>query len=74
MRNKIITGIDIGSSSIRIIVSELVKGEAQPRVLSMTNKKSRGLRHGYIVDTEEACEALREAIQEAENSSGKKNR
>lgn len=72
MRNKIVTGIDIGSSSIRIVVSEIVKGETFPRVLSMTNSRSRGLRHGYIVDIEEATEAVREAIKEAENNSGRK--
>ena len=72
MRNKIITGIDIGSSSIRIVVSELVKGETLPRVLCMTNKRSCGLRHGYIVDIDEATAAVREAIKDAENSSGKK--
>ncbi len=72
MRNKIITGIDIGSSSIRIVVSELIKGETAPHVLSMTNKRSRGLRHGYIVDIDEAREAVKEALKEAESSSGKK--
>ena len=72
MRNKIITGIDIGSSSIRIVVSELINGETTPHVLSMTNKRSRGLRHGYIIDVEDAREAVKEAIKEAENSSGKK--
>ncbi len=72
MRNKIVTGIDIGSSSVRIVVCELIKGEALPRVLSMTNKRSRGLRHGYIVDIEEAGVTLREAIKDAEKSSGRK--
>ncbi len=72
MRNKIITGIDIGSSSIRIVVSELIKGEALPHVLSMTNKRARGVRHGYIVDIDEAGDALREAVADAEESSGKK--
>ncbi|MBI3633988.1 MAG: cell division protein FtsA [Candidatus Vogelbacteria bacterium] len=72
MRNKIVTGIDIGSSLIRIVVSEIAKGETEPRVLCMTSKRSRGLRHGYIVDTEEAREAVKEAIKDAERISGKK--
>ncbi|MBI3632149.1 MAG: cell division protein FtsA [Candidatus Vogelbacteria bacterium] len=72
MRSKIITGIDIGSSLIRIIVSELIKGESDPRVLCMTSKRSRGLRHGYIVDMEEAKETVTEAIKDAERMSGKK--
>ncbi len=72
MKNKIVTGIDIGSSSIRIVVSEIVAGESTPRVLCMTNSKSRGLRHGYIVDLEETVEAVKEAVKEAEINSGKK--
>jgi cell division protein FtsA len=72
VRNKIVTGIDIGSSSIRIVVSEIIKGEALPHILSMTSYKSHGLRHGYIVDIVEATESLRQAIKEAESSSGKK--
>ncbi|MDO8492948.1 MAG: cell division protein FtsA [bacterium] len=72
MRNKIITGIDIGSSSIRIVVSEITQGESTPRILSMTNSKSRGLRHGYIIDMEEAAESLKDAVVEAERISGKK--
>lgn len=72
MRNKIVTGIDFGSSSIRIVVSELVNGESLPRVLSMTNSRSHGLRHGYITDIEEAEESLRKALMEAEKASGKK--
>jgi cell division protein FtsA len=72
VRNKIVTGIDIGSSSIRIVVSEIIKGENLPHILSMTSHKSHGLRHGYIVDIVEATESLRQAIKEAESSSGKK--
>lgn len=72
MRNKIVTGIDIGSSTIRIVVSEIIKGETLPHVLSMTSLQSHGLRHGYITDIEEAAQTLQEALKEAESSSGKK--
>ena len=72
MRNKIVTGIDIGSSSVRIVVSEIIKGETSPRVLSMTSRRSRGLRHGYIVDIDEARETVKEVLQEAQKVSGKK--
>ena len=72
VRNKIITGIDIGSSLVRIVVSEIINGESAPRVLSMTSRRSGGLRHGYIVDIDEAKETIKEAIREAEKASGKK--
>ena len=72
MRNKIITGIDIGSSMIRIVVSEVTRGEPTPHILSMTSSRSRGLRHGYIIDMEEALGAMKEAVVEAERVSGRK--
>ncbi len=38
----------------------------------MTSTRSRGLRHGYIVDMEEAATAVKEAVSEAERVSGRK--
>ena len=69
MKKIITTGIDVGTSSVRIVVSEHVKGEELPRVLAMINKKSRGVRHGYITDTDEASKSIKEAISEAERIS-----
>lgn len=66
MKRKIVTGIDIGTSIIRIVVSEYLRGENVPRILSLTSKKSRGLRHGYIVDINEAKKSIKEAVADAE--------
>lgn len=68
MKRKIVTGIDVGTSVIRIVVSEYLKGENFPRVLSMISKKSRGLRHGYVIDVSEAKKSLKEAVAEAERA------
>ncbi|MBI5139942.1 MAG: cell division protein FtsA [Candidatus Vogelbacteria bacterium] len=72
MKRKIVTGIDIGTSVIRIVVSEYLRGESAPRILSLTSKRSRGLRHGYIIDISEAKKSLREAIADAERTSNTK--
>lgn len=65
MRN-IITGIDIGSSAIRIAVVEAVRGSREPKVLAQIKKESRGLRRGYIISFEEAVQNLSDAVAEAE--------
>ncbi len=70
MNRNIVTGIDIGTHSVRILVAEQVKGEKTPRILSLKYKESRGLRHGYIVNFDEVVESLRGTIEEAEKSSG----
>ncbi|HBM45607.1 MAG: Cell division protein ftsA [Parcubacteria group bacterium GW2011_GWF2_38_76] len=66
MKKIITTGIDVGTSSVRITVSEHIKGEELPRILAMINKGSRGVRHGYITNIEEATKSIKEAVAEAE--------
>lgn len=66
MKKIITTGIDVGTASVRVTVSEHVKGEELPRILTMINKRSRGVRHGYITNIEEATKSIKEAVAEAE--------
>lgn len=63
---KIYTGIDLGSYSIKVIVSEYINGKFQ--VLAVTNVKSKGIRNGLIVDLEQASLSLQKAKQEIENT------
>jgi cell division protein FtsA len=66
MTKNIIAGIDIGTSSIRVVVCEYDKNSDCPTVLSFAKKPSRGLRRGYIINFDETVANLKEAIQEAE--------
>lgn len=66
MARDIITGLDIGSATVRVAVCERVKDNRVPRVLALIKKPSRGLRRGYIVNVEEAAVVAGEAIREAE--------
>ena len=52
------------------MVCEKIRGEQMPRVLAMANKKTSGLRHGYIVNFDEVLNTARETIIEAERLSG----
>lgn len=69
MKRNITTGIDVGTSSVRVVVSEHVRGEDLPRVLALVYKRSHGVRHGYITNTEEATKTIKEAVAEAEKIS-----
>lgn len=66
MTKNIVTGIDIGTSSIRVVVCEYDKNSDCPNVLSFAKKPSRGLRRGYIINFDETVANLKEVIQEAE--------
>ena len=68
MIRNIIVGIDIGSSTTRVVVGEFIKGEKNPRVIGVGESNSIGLRHGYIVDPNSAVASLKNAITMAEKS------
>ena len=48
-RNGFFTGLDIGTSSIKVLVAELVNGEVN--VIGVSNAKSKGVKDGIIVDS-----------------------
>ena len=71
MRN-ITVGIDVGTYQVKIVVAELVtEGEKKnPRIIGTGFAESKGLRHGYIVSSNEVTDSVRTALQQAEKSSG----
>lgn len=70
MARNIITGIDVGTHTIRVVVSELTKGNGAPHIIGTGLAESKGLRHGYIVNDRDAVESIGTAIRAAEKSSG----
>ena len=67
-RNGFFTGLDIGTSSIKVLVAELVNGEVN--VIGVSNGKSKGVKDGIIVDIEAAATAIKSAISQAEEKAG----
>ena len=70
MIRNISIGIDVGSSTTRVLVGEFLKGEKNPKIIGMGEAPTRGLRHGYVVDTNLAVGGVREAVALAEKTSG----
>mgnify|MGYP001018832686 CR=1 FL=1 len=67
-RNGFFTGLDIGTSSIKVLVAEFVDGEVN--VIGVSNAKSKGVKDGIIVDIEAAATAIKSAISQAEEKAG----
>ena len=67
---RIYTSIDIGSSSIKILVGEMLKGRLI--VLASSCVKSSGVRRGLIVDANEAITSVKNAISDIEGKLGLK--
>ncbi len=74
MLRNITVGIDIGTYQIRVVVSELVKenGKNTPKIIGTGLAESKGLRHGYIINSEDVTESIRAAVRIAEKTSGVK--
>ena len=67
-RNGFFTGLDIGTSSIKVLVAEFTAGEMN--VIGVSNVPSTGVRDGIIVDIESAAEAIKTAVEQAEEKAG----
>ena len=67
-RDGFFTGLDIGTSSIKVLVAEHRDGEVN--VIGVSNAKSKGVKDGIIVDIEAAASAIKSAITQAEEKAG----
>jgi len=69
---RIITGLDIGSSSIKSLV--VCRRDAGPEleVLSQISEPSLGVRRGVVIDPEKVSKKISLVLERAENESGQK--
>lgn len=74
MVRNISIGIDVGSTTTKVVVGEFLKGEKNPRIIGAGESETKGVRHGYIVDTLLATISVKNALYLAEKSSGIKIR
>lgn len=74
MAERISIGIDVGTNTVKVIVTESSSQEhkTKPKIVGIGYAESKGLRHGYIVNAEEALKSIKHAISAAEKSSGYK--
>lgn len=69
MRQEVITGIDIGTHAIKIVITEIGLQNTPPKILHATQSPSHGFRHGYIIDSKAASLSLKKALQKIEKIS-----
>lgn len=69
---QISVGIDIGTSTIKVLVCEqdIKNPKSLPRVIGAGTAESKGLRHGYINNINEVITGLKSAINQAEKGAG----
>jgi cell division protein FtsA len=72
MIDEFITGIDIGTSDIKILITEKPTQNEKPLILHAISSPSHGFRHGYVTDADLALKSLHNAIKKIEKKSRKK--
>ena len=67
---QIISSIDIGSSSIKIVVGEMVKNKLN--ILAVSDTPSLGINKGLIVNAKDFIDSLKKGLNKAEETIGLK--
>jgi len=70
MKRNIVTGIDIGTNTTRVIIAEIAKESGLPHIVGMGSAESKGMRSGYVVNINEITKSVRAALNMAEKDSG----
>ncbi|WP_409305338.1 cell division protein FtsA [Peribacillus sp. SCS-155] len=66
--NEIYVSLDIGTSSVKVIIGEMVNDTLN--IIGVGNVKSEGLKKGSIVDIDETVHSIQKAVQQAERMIG----
>src|SRR3989344_5246811 len=68
--NKIVTGIDIGSYQVKVVIAERADDPRQPpRILGTGYAESRGLKQGYITSAQDVSRSIAAAVAQASKAS-----
>ncbi|KKQ77531.1 MAG: cell division protein FtsA [Candidatus Zambryskibacteria bacterium RIFCSPHIGHO2_01_FULL_39_63] len=70
MSSRITAGIDVGTYEVRVVVAERSEENSLPTILGTGRSESKGLRHGYIINTGDVTKSVDSALRQAEKSSG----
>lgn len=68
MPRSIITGIDIGTYHVKVVIGSGAEFDEKgfPKILGTGIAESRGLRHGYVLSAKDISESVKRAVSEAE--------
>lgn len=73
MTDRIITGIDVGTYQVKVVIVRVpknTKGKSLPQIIGTGYAESRGLRNGYIINESDVVRSVQSAVAQAEKTSG----
>ncbi len=65
-----LVGLDIGSSSVRVVVGKIDENTSVPSIIGVGETVSSGIRKGVVVDIEEAVSTISSALEKVERMTG----
>jgi len=69
-KETIITGLDVGTSNIRVVVGKIKEDNPKPNIIGAVCVPNFGMRKGIVVSVDEVSKRIRKAIKEASEFSG----
>lgn len=71
-QSRIITGIDLGTHEAKIVVADSTHRDERgfPKIIISHSVETKGVRHGYIANTREATQTIRELVLSVEKKIG----
>jgi cell division protein FtsA len=70
-KENLIVGLDIGTTKIDVIISE-VQESGEPKIVGIGTSRSEGLKRGVVVNLERTVESITKAVEDAEMMAGVK--
>jgi cell division protein FtsA len=74
IKNNYTCGIDIGTHTIKVVVMGFDKNKKEPTLLATGISETKGMRFGYITNTDTVALCIQKAVKQAENILGIKIR
>lgn len=68
MKSGIYASLDIGTTSIKVIVAEILNG--QVNVIGVGNERTNGLSRGMVINIDETAVSIQKAVKQAEDKAG----
>jgi len=74
MSEQIITGIDVGTYQVKVVIVRVIHKKNEPhslpQIIGTGHAESRGLRNGYIINETDVIRSIRSAVAQAEKVAG----
>jgi len=72
IRRNIAVGIDVGTHQVKVIVAEQDPNSEKttPKIIGSGISESKGIRHGFVTNLHDASRSIKQAVSQAEKSSG----